>query len=91
MTERRKRLTEKLQELDEHIGSGEPIEAPLDEPLRQTIGSLRQVIETPPENDEDHRDLSEALGDIALQLEVSHPTFTRLLNQISGILSGAGI
>lgn len=91
MPERKKRLTEKLQELDEHIGSGEPIERDLDEPLRQTIGSLRQVVETPTEDDEDHRDLSEALGDMALKLEVSHPKITRLLNQISDILAGAGI
>ena len=89
MTERRRRLTEKLAELDEHIDSGEPIDGPLDEPLRQTIGNLRQIAEA--EGDDDNEGLSEALVDIALELEVSHPKLTRLLNQISDILSGAGI
>lgn len=89
MLERKKRLTEKLQEFDDHIASGEPVDDALAEPLHQAIGSVRQVIDS--DDDEDHSTISEALGDIALNLEVTHPRLTQLLNNISEILAGAGI
>lgn len=91
MTERRKRLTEKLQELDEHIASGEPVDETLAQPLDQAIGSVRQVIAAPEDSDEDEGALSEILGDIALKLEVTHPRLTQALNSLSEILAGAGI
>lgn len=90
MAERRKRLTEKLSEVDEHLESGEPVNTELEAPLQAALGNVRQAIETP-SDDEDHGELTEVLGDLALSLEVSHPKLTELLNHISELLAGAGI
>ena len=91
MAERRKRLTEKLSEVDEHLESGEPVNTELAAPLHAALGNVRQAIETPSADDEDHGELTEALGDLALNLEVSHPKLTELLNRIADLLAGAGI
>jgi len=91
MAERRKRLTAKLGELDEQLSSDGPVQDELAEPLKEALGSLREVVETPPGDNEGQEELGETIGDLALSLEVSHPKLTRLLNQISEILAGAGI
>lgn len=90
MAERRKRITEKLNELHEHLDSGEPIDSEIEEPLQQAIGDVKQAVETSVD-DSDHRVLTETLGDLALNLEVSHPKLTEILNRISDLLAGAGI
>ena len=90
MPERRKRLTDKLSEFDDHLGAGDPLDAELEEPLQEAIGSVRQALEASGDS-EDHEDLTDALSDLALKLEVSHPKLTELLNHISEILAGAGI
>lgn len=91
MPERRKRLTAKLNEVDEHLEAAEPVHSDLEEPLQEALGGVRQAIEAPPADTEEHDELTEALGDVALKLEVSHPKLTELLNHISELLAGAGI
>jgi hypothetical protein len=90
VAERRKRITEKLNELHEQIQSGEPIDSGLEEPLHQAIGEVKQAVD-PDAEDPDHSVLSDTLGDLALNLEVSHPKLTEILNHISELLAGAGI
>ncbi len=91
MAERRKRITEKLSELHENIKSGDPIASELDEPLRDAIGKVEEAVDENAADDADHSILTETLGDLALNLEVSHPRLTKILNHISELLSGAGI
>tara|TARA_R110002096_G_scaffold361075_1_gene554068 strand:- start:7580 stop:7846 length:267 start_codon:yes stop_codon:yes gene_type:complete len=88
MTERKKRLTAKLDEVDEHLEAAE-VDSELQEPLQATLGNVRLAIDAPDE--EEHEDLTDALSDLALNLEVSHPKLTELLNRISDLLAGAGI
>ena len=91
MPERKKRLTAKLSEVDEHLEQSEPVEQVLKEPLAEALGGVRQAVNSVPGADEDNEELSEVLGDLALKLEVSHPKLTELLNHISELLAGAGI
>ena len=91
MPERRKRITEKLSEVHENIKASEPIASEIHEPLHDALGKVEQVVEADAESEEDHSILSETLGDLALNLEVSHPKLTNLLNNISELLAGAGI
>lgn len=91
MPERRKRLTAKLNEVDEHLDAAEPVDSAIEEPLKEALGGVRKAIEKPPADDEAHEELTDALSDLALSLEVSHPKLTELLNHISGLLAGAGI
>ncbi len=88
MAERRKRLTAKLDEIDEHLRS-EEVATDLEEPLQEAIGNVRQAVSNP--SDEGHQELSESLEDLALSFEVTHPRLTALLNNLSELLSGAGI
>lgn len=90
MPERKKRLTEKLAELDQHIAGEAALHDELKEPLDSAIVNLRQMVqEDRPE--EEHQELSEILSDLALSAEVSHPRLTQLLNHMSELLAGAGI
>lgn len=89
MPDRRKRITEKLSELHANIKEGDPIALELDEPLRNALGQVEAAASS--ETEEDHSSLSDTLGDLALNLEVSHPKLTNILNQISELLAGAGI
>jgi hypothetical protein len=91
MPERRKRITEKLSELHENIKSGDPIASEIHEPLHDAIGKVEMAVDENAESDADHSNLSESLGDLALNLEVSHPRLTEILNKISELLAGAGI
>ena len=91
MPQRRKRLTEKLNELDQHIEEGAPLDSEVDEPLQQAIGELRQAADASPDKEPDHEALGETLGDLAMSLEVSHPRITEMLNHLSEILAGVGI
>lgn len=91
MAERKKRLTAKLGEVDEHLEQSEAVEEDLKEPLEEALGGVRQAVNATPGTDQDTEELTEALGDLALKLEVSHPKLTELLNHISEILAGAGI
>ena len=91
MAERRKRITEKLSELHENIKSSDPIASEINDPLHDAIGKVEQAVDENAEQDADHSILSETLGDLALNLEVSHPRITDILNHISELLAGAGI
>jgi hypothetical protein len=90
MPDRRKRITEKLSELHANIKEGDPIAAELDEPLRNALGQVEKAASSETD-EEDHSTLADSLGDLALNLEVSHPKLTDLLNHISELLAGAGI
>ncbi|MCP4448650.1 MAG: DUF4404 family protein [Myxococcales bacterium] len=91
MPERRKRLTAKLNEVDEHLESAGPVDSAIEEPLQAALGNVREAVEAASADDEEHEELTEALGDLALRLEVSHPKLTELLNHISELFAGAGI
>jgi hypothetical protein len=54
MAERRKRITKKLDELHEHINTGEPIDSEIEQPLQQAIGDVQQAIDPQSEAEEDH-------------------------------------
>ena len=90
MPERKKQLTAKLDELDEHIESSNPIDATVDAPLQQVLGNLRVAVDDE-ESDVEKLGIVDELGDIALSLEVSHPKLTEILNHISELLAGAGL
>jgi rRNA maturation endonuclease Nob1 len=91
MAERRKRITEKLSELHSHIKSGDPIASEIHDPLHEAIGKVEEAVDEDADADADHSNLTETLGDLALNLEVSHPRITDVLNHISELLAGAGI
>lgn len=91
MPERRKRITEKLSELHENIKSGDPIASEIHDPLHEAIGKVEEAVDEKADADADHSNLTETLGDLALNLEVSHPRITDILNRISELLAGAGI
>ncbi|MBL4633243.1 MAG: DUF4404 family protein [Kofleriaceae bacterium] len=88
MPERRKRLSAKLDEINEHL-EAEPVESEKAESLQNAMGTLRTAVEA--ESDDEHEELAQVFGDAALEFEVSHPKLTSVLNQISQILAGAGI
>ena len=89
MPERRKRLTEKLNEVDGHL-EAETVAAELAEPLQEAIGALRTVVDAAEDDPENDEELAETFGDMALEFEVSHPKLTQVLNQISELLAGSG-
>ncbi len=91
MAERRKRVTEKLNELHDNIKSGDPIDSELEEPLQAAIGEVEEAVVADATVEDDHSILNEKLGDLALNFEVSHPQLTNILNRISELLAGAGI
>jgi len=88
MTERRRKIHETVDELDQHLEAAEPIDPELHEPLRTAIDGVKDALD--PETSSELDGFAEGFSDLALRFEVAHPLITSYLNRISNALSAAG-
>ena len=67
-----------------------PLEQSLQEKADSLAAHVREILDDP-ELGEHHASLAESLDDAITSFEVSHPKLTRLMDEISHLLSSMGI
>ncbi len=88
------RLREVLDELHGALESAESVDPALQEPLRDAIDEIREILDvsTGESKDEAHRQaLSSRVEEMALHFEADHPTIAGTLNRLTHMLSSMGI
>ena len=83
-------LTQALEKLRREIGALDTADEASRHKLEQLVEDLEQKLENP-EDSELHEDLADRLRDSMLELEVSHPRLTSIMNDIMMKLSNMGI
>jgi hypothetical protein len=83
-------LTQALEKLRREIGALDTADEASRHKLEQLVEDLEQKLENP-EDRELHEDLADRLRDSMLELEVSHPRLTSIMNDIMMKLSNMGI
>ena len=83
-------LTQALEKLRREIGALDTADEASRHKLEQLVEDLEQKLENP-EDSELHEDLADRFRDSMLELEVSHPRLTSIMNDIMMKLSNMGI
>ncbi len=83
-------LTQALEKLRLEIAALDTADEASRHKLEQLVQDLEQKLENP-EDSELHEDLADRLRDSMLELEVSHPRLTSIMNDIMMKLSNMGI
>lgn len=83
-------LTQALEKLRREIGALDTADEASRHKLEQLVEDLEKKLENP-EDTELHEDLADRLRDSMLELEVSHPRLTSIMNDIMMKLSNMGI
>jgi len=82
-----------LDELQGVLGTSEPLDPALEEPLRATLLEVRDALERTQSEGADESDasLAERAEALAVEFEAAHPTLAGLMNRLTLQLASLGI
>jgi hypothetical protein len=84
-------LREILEQMDHEIQKTETLDEQGREMLTHLAADIQELLERSEETQESDSPLTERLAQAIEHFEISHPTLTKQLSQLSAVLSNAGI
>ena len=91
MPERIQKLKALLEELQQELQDGEPLDEEARSKLKQTADEIQEALRQENVSDMEHQTLSDGLSDAVSEFESSHPTLYAVVNRMVDVLGQMGI